>query len=541
MNSRKSLITILLVVLLFVLTSVEGSVKRFALIAGANYGGADRATLKYAESDAENFAHVMSTLGGVDPNDYLLLNQPSVIDLISAMNSLEKRINESNSTRTVGDLNRTEVLFYYSGHANERGLLLGEDTIGYRNLKDWMNSLNAEVRIAILDACESGAITRLKGGKRRKPFLIDSSSDMRGHAFLTSSSADEAAQESDQIGASFFTYFLVSGLRGAADVTGEGKVTLNEAYQFAFHETLGQTTSTRGGAQHPAYDIDLAGTGDVVMTDLRETSAGLLLDKDVSGRIFIRNSSQQLVVELQKTKGRVVELGLEPGDYEVRCENDGGAWISNLELKEGNQSSLDFSQFNPTTPQQTRSRGNIFDQNWTLTGRNRIGASVGLWNLDKSGSSSPGVVEISNIAAGLGYSHWFNDSLALNFTLSGVAADIKIAPSVKSTTVVAVLLGTRWYPTDLGTRNRFKPYLAVSAGPYVGTGVETGFPTGTKTTAAAGVQLGGGFDGQITPYLMLGVRAGYNLISDFPVTLAGRENYSGFELGVEIGWLFGGK
>jgi len=92
MNSRKSLITILLVVLLFVLTSVEGSVKRFALIAGANYGGADRATLKYAESDAENFAHVMSTLGGVDPNDYLLLNQPSVIDLISAMNSLEKRI-----------------------------------------------------------------------------------------------------------------------------------------------------------------------------------------------------------------------------------------------------------------------------------------------------------------------------------------------------------------------------------------------------------------------------------------------------------------
>ena len=97
---------------------------------------------------------------------------------------------------------------------------------------------------------------------------------MRGHAFLTSSSEDEAAQESDRIGASFFTHYLVSGLRGAADVTGEGKVSLNEAYQFAFHETLGRTSETQVGAQHPAYDIELSGTGDVVMTDLRQTSAG---------------------------------------------------------------------------------------------------------------------------------------------------------------------------------------------------------------------------------------------------------------------------
>jgi uncharacterized caspase-like protein len=65
---------------------------------------------------------------------------------------------------------------------------------------------------------------------------------MRGYAFLTSSSPDEVAQESDHIGASFFTHYLVSGLRGAADVTGEGKVTLNEAYQFAFNETLGHNT-----------------------------------------------------------------------------------------------------------------------------------------------------------------------------------------------------------------------------------------------------------------------------------------------------------
>ena len=102
---------------------------------------------------------------------------------------------------------------------------------------------------------------------------------MRGHAFLTSSAATEAAQESDRIRASYFTHYLVSGFRGAADLSGDGKVTLGEAYQFAFNETLGRTVDTKGGAQHPSYDINLSGTGDVVMTDVRQTSATLVLPR----------------------------------------------------------------------------------------------------------------------------------------------------------------------------------------------------------------------------------------------------------------------
>ena len=95
---------------------------------------------------------------------------------------------------------------------------------------------------------------------------------MRGHAFLTSSAETEAAQESDRIRASYFTHYLISGFRGAADLSGDGKVTLNEAYQFAFNETLGRTVDTKGGAQHPSYDINMSGTGDVVMTDVRQTT-----------------------------------------------------------------------------------------------------------------------------------------------------------------------------------------------------------------------------------------------------------------------------
>jgi uncharacterized caspase-like protein len=220
-------------------------------VAGANYGGPDRPALQYAISDAERLARVLVDLGGVSPEDAILLKQPGLRELDEALGRLQARVVEARRAGRGDEGGRTELLVYYSGHADDKGLLLGEDRYSYRSLRDRLDDVPADVRIAVLDACASGAITRLKGGKLRPPFLVDESSDMRGHAFLTSSAETEAAQESDRIGASYFTHYLISGLRGAADVNGEGKVTLNEAYQFAFNETLGRTVDTKGGAQHP--------------------------------------------------------------------------------------------------------------------------------------------------------------------------------------------------------------------------------------------------------------------------------------------------
>ena len=155
--------------------------------------------------------------------------------------------------------------------------------------------------MAILDSCSSGALTRAKGGARRPAFLFDATQDMSGHAFITSSSAAEAAQESDRIGASFFTHYLVSGLRGAADATGDGLVTLNEAYAYAFQETLASTENTQYGPQHPAYDISLTGSGDLVLTDLRAASAVLVIAEEVAGRLYVRDARGALVVELAKS------------------------------------------------------------------------------------------------------------------------------------------------------------------------------------------------------------------------------------------------
>jgi len=75
---------------------------------------------------------------------------------------------------------------------------------------------------------------------------------MKGYAFMTSSSASEAAQESSRLKRSFFTHNLISGMRGAADMNQDGRITLNEAYQFAFDGTLTQTEKTLAGPSTPA-------------------------------------------------------------------------------------------------------------------------------------------------------------------------------------------------------------------------------------------------------------------------------------------------
>jgi hypothetical protein len=252
---------------------------------------------------------------------------------------------------------RKELLLYYSGHSDEESLLIGNDHLSYRELRSLITSVPVDVRIAILDSCASGAFVRLKGGSKHAPFLVDESGNATGYAYITSSTANESAQESDRVGASLFTHYLLSGLRGAADVTHDGIVTLNEAYQFAFAETLEHTERSQGGAQHPAYDISLAGSGDLVMTDLRTTSARLVLGPSIEGRVYIRDAAEHLVAELGKAARQSVELGLPPGAYRLTLEQQQQRYAALIELPDGQRVTLAANEFSPIANEVTTSRG----------------------------------------------------------------------------------------------------------------------------------------------------------------------------------------
>ena len=352
----------ILLVFIIVLSAVSGAqaaqggeqavINRYIVAVSANNGGKGRPVLRYAESDAKSFVNVLKDMGGVQPQNIVFVKAPTVGKLRQELDGLDKKISQGKNNG-----GRNEVLVYYSGHADDKGLRLGEEVYSWKEFRKRIDALNGDVKIAVIDACGSGAITRVKGGVAVPAFMVDKSSDMKGYAFITSSTQDESSQESDKLRGSFFTHSLVSGLRGAGDASGDGKVTLSEAYQFAFNETLQKTETTLGGAQHPSRDMNLAGTGDVVMTDLRSTSAGLDLDEDVDGRLFIRDEKGELVAELYKKSGRAMSLGFPAGKYSVRLERPAEYKEASVTLQDNYRARLSQKQFAAVSAEKTTLRG----------------------------------------------------------------------------------------------------------------------------------------------------------------------------------------
>ena len=329
--------------------------RRFALVAGSNDGGESRVRLKYAETDARSFAEVIEELGGVKSEDLVLAVNPDLSRFRSAFFRVQQMV------KSLPADTRRELIIYYSGHSDDEGLILGRDRFSWEDLRGQINDIPADVKVAILDSCSSGSLTRAKGGVARPAFLFDASADMKGHAYLTSSSAEEAAQESDRIGGSFFTHYLISGLRGAADTVGDGVVTLNEAYAFAFQETLASTEKTQYGPQHPAYDINLTGSGDLVLTDLRAASARLSVAEDVAGRLYVRNDRGVLAVELNKAEGQRVDLGLEPGTYAILLDSRNGRLGARVRLSAHQRALLSLSSLHRVSVDPATARGGATD------------------------------------------------------------------------------------------------------------------------------------------------------------------------------------
>ena len=133
--------------------------RRYALLVGVNNGGPTRAQLRYAASDAHAVARVLESLGGVAPADLVFVADGSRRALQEGFAAVERMLRADRSPGV-----RRELVFYYSGHSDEEGLLLGGERISYQELRAFIHDAPADLSLAILDSCESGAFTRHKGG-----------------------------------------------------------------------------------------------------------------------------------------------------------------------------------------------------------------------------------------------------------------------------------------------------------------------------------------------------------------------------------------
>lgn len=335
----------------------EGPIRRYGIFIGENEGRTLYSKLKYATTDATSMAKVMEEFGGIATADNALLLNPDKQTLSRRLEVLKTAIDRSRATAV-----RTELIFYYSGHSDEGGLQLGREKFSYQQLRGAVLDIHADVTVLILDSCASGNLTRLKGGKLAPAFLSENLSKLKGYVALTSASAAEGAQESDQIGGSFFTHYLVSGLRGAADANSTRRITVNEAYKYAYEETLARTQQTAAGPQHAAYAIQLTGTGELVMTDLRKASAEFLFDKSLQGRIYVRNDSGRVISEVDKTSSRETVLAVEPGDYSMILSRAGKLSVARFGVTAVGKKNVRLADFAPAGAEETTLRGSIDEE-----------------------------------------------------------------------------------------------------------------------------------------------------------------------------------
>ena len=290
--------------------------RRFAVVVGNNRGGGDTRPLLFAGEDARKVFDILTRIGGVRPDDAALLVDRGAADLMAALADVDGK-----ARAAAAEGQASTLLVYFSGHAKDGALRMGDTSLPLDLLKARLHATAASVRIGIFDSCRSGVLTRSKGARKAPAFEIESQSprDAKGLVILTSSASDEDSQESDLIGGSYFSHHLVSGLLGGADRSGDGRVTLFEAYAYANDRTVADTADSAGGAQHPTFSYDLAGNGDLVLTDVGSRREGLVFPREAPGGVyFLVDSKGFVAAEVVKAAGAERRIALPPGRYRVK-------------------------------------------------------------------------------------------------------------------------------------------------------------------------------------------------------------------------------
>lgn len=250
--------------------------QRWAVIVGVSeYANRGIPALRYADRDAEALASFLQTPegGGFDADHMrVLINKDATLsNLRDAMiDFLQQAIDK--------DL----VVIYFAGHGApdptrpQNLYLLTYDTdpsrLGTTAFPMWdiqtvvSRQIAAKKVVVLSDACHSGGIsvdvaTRGLDVTQSNPinqYLAELARAKDGMVVFTASAAGEVSQEFPELGHGVFTYYLLEGLKGAADTNNDLLVTVNEVMGYVEEQVKRKTR----GAQNPTrsqttYDKEL--------------------------------------------------------------------------------------------------------------------------------------------------------------------------------------------------------------------------------------------------------------------------------------------
>lgn len=343
---------------------------RFSLVVGENAGPAALPALKWAQRDAERVHEVWLDLGDVTSTRAHLLLEPDLRAFDLALAAIAGQVLEA---KTRGE--RSELLFYFSGHGDEEALFLGETRVELAHLRARLKEVGADTVIAVSDACRTAPVRagRARGASLGPAFDVTLVEDERprGFVWIASARAGEVAYESDDLRGGFFTHHAVAGLRGAADKDKDGNVSLQELYRYARDGTLVSSFSSPAEAQHPNLEVALEGEGEIVLTRLSRASALLTLDDKLAGRFLVLDERRgRVVFEVEKDAGDALTLAVPATDVQVRWRRNREVALAAIAFDAGERTTLREKEFTEASPLEIAARGGAYDTTpWVLTAR----------------------------------------------------------------------------------------------------------------------------------------------------------------------------
>jgi hypothetical protein len=322
----------------------HAEVKRYALLVGANRGHPSEVQLRYAESDVNGVAETLSQVAGFPSERIVRLTAPTPARVRGALVDLNLTIQEQ-----VRAGHEAILFVYYSGHSDAQNLHLGPNDLSSEELSKLVRLSPAKLKVLLLDSCRSGALTRVKGGHQVPPFQIGVENQLRfeGYAVITSSTAGEDAQESDELRSSVFTHHFLAALRGPADVNRDRLVTLGEAYAYAYEQALKTSMTTLAGSQHATYDYDLHGRADPVLSDLRNAGDQAQLSLSTPGEYLVMSADGSAVIVEATIKAPSSVVVVPAERYQVRLRTRTNVYQGEVSLHPGETTALDSATLRP--------------------------------------------------------------------------------------------------------------------------------------------------------------------------------------------------